>query len=93
MLALLGVVAVAEFRVARVIHAPRPTRPAVADPLVLEDDDLAAFRELSRELERNARTAAARDTLRDFNRFLDDVDHRRLERGGLEGKLVLVPNS
>ncbi len=80
MLALLGVVAVAEFRVARVIHTPRPTRPTVTDPLVLEDDDLAAFRELSRELERNTRTPAARDTLRDFNRFLDDVEARRLER-------------
>ncbi|MFO0602915.1 MAG: hypothetical protein U0324_07055 [Polyangiales bacterium] len=80
MLVLLALVAAAEFRVARVVEAPRPTRPAVADPLVLEDDDLAAFRELSRELERNARTAASRDALRDFGRFLDDVESRRLER-------------
>ena len=46
----------------------------------LDDDDLRAFRDLSRELARDAATPAARDTLRDFDRFLDDVAARRLDR-------------
>ena len=57
-----------------------PVAAVRRDPLVLEDDDLRAFREMARDLERDARTPEARRAVGDFQRFLDDVAGRRLDR-------------
>ena len=79
LLAVLAVTGLAEFRVARVVNRPRPTAARI-DPAVLTDDDLQAFRELSRELARTAATPASRETVRSFDRLLDDLAGRRLDR-------------
>ncbi|MFO0646667.1 MAG: hypothetical protein U0326_10545 [Polyangiales bacterium] len=91
--AVLALVGVAEFRVARVIATRRPATAPSPDTLALADDDLRAFRELSRELARDAATPAARDTLREFDRFLDDVEHRRLDRNEAYRRVAAIQRS
>jgi len=63
---------------------PRVARAAtttvVRESAELHDDDLAAFREAARQLEAQARTADARRGVEQFNRLLDDLAHRRLDR-------------
>ena len=74
--------------VARVpVPSRTPTRPARLAPAVvtrdaaeLSDDDLAAFREAARQVEAQARTDGARRGVEEFNRLLDDLAHRRLDR-------------
>lgn len=65
-------------------HHPRPARPAppavARDAADLHDDDLAAFREAARQLEAQARTDDARRGVEQFNRLLDDLARRRLDR-------------
>ncbi|MDB4930920.1 MAG: Endoglucanase, partial [Myxococcaceae bacterium] len=64
--------------------SPRAARlPATVnhrDVADLHDDDLAAFREAARQLEATARTDEARRGVEGFNRLLDDLAHRRLDR-------------
>jgi hypothetical protein len=78
--ALLVVVSLVEFRVRHVLPVARESARVNRDPLVLEDDDLQAFRELSQDLQRQAATPGSRETLRRFDQFLEDVSNRRLDR-------------
>ncbi len=77
--------------------APRATRlpPAVTprDTADLADDDLAAFREASRQLEASARTDDARRGVDQFNRLLDDIAHRRLDRDEAFRRLAALQES
>ncbi|MDO9021036.1 MAG: hypothetical protein Q8S73_15035 [Deltaproteobacteria bacterium] len=87
--------------VARVpIPARTPPRPAARAPAVitrdaaeLHDDDLAAFREAARQIEAQARTDEARRGVEEFNRLLDDLAHRRLDRDEAFRRLAALQES
>ncbi|MBK8691793.1 MAG: hypothetical protein IPN17_05670 [Deltaproteobacteria bacterium] len=87
--------------VARVpVPSRTPTRPArLAPPVVtrdaaeLSDDDLAAFREAARQVEAQARTEGARRGVEEFNRLLDDLAHRRLDRDEAFRRLAALQES
>ncbi len=87
--------------VARVpVPSRTPTRPARLAPAVvtrdaaeLSDDDLAAFREAARQVEAQARTDGARRGVEEFNRLLDDLAHRRLDRDEAFRRLAALQES
>ncbi len=76
---------------------PRAARPApttfARDAAELHDDDLAAFREAARQLEAQARTDDARRGVEQFNRLLDDLAHRRLDRDEAFRRLAALQES
>ncbi len=76
---------------------PRVARPApmtaARDAAELHDDDLAAFREAARQLEAQARTDDARRGVEQFNRLLDDLAHRRLDRDEAFRRLASLQES
>ena len=79
MVGVLVVVSLVEVRTRVVIthHVP----PVVQrDPLMLDDDDVQAFRDFSREMETHANTDASRDALNRFNQFIDQLADQRLDR-------------
>ncbi|MFO0629148.1 MAG: hypothetical protein U0325_26465 [Polyangiales bacterium] len=80
MAALFAALSAVEFPVARRLPALMVPTVAQRDPLVLVDDDLRAFREMARNVERDARSPEARRAVGEFNRFLDDVAAQRLDR-------------
>lgn len=74
--------------------AAAPLRPVAArDTADLHDDDLAAFREAARQLEAQARTDDARRGVEQFNRLLDDLAHRRLDRDEAFRRLASLQES
>jgi len=87
--------------VARVpVPSRAPARPARLSPPVvtrdaaeLSDDDLAAFREAARQVEAQARTDGARRGVEEFNRLLDDLAHRRLDRDEAFRRLAALQES
>lgn len=74
-----------------------PSRPAPTvvprDAAELSDDDLAAFREAARQVEAQARTEGARRGVEEFNRLLDDLAHRRLDRDEAFRRLAALRES
>lgn len=76
---------------------PRAARRAptaqARDTADLHDDDLAAFREAARQLEATARTEEARRGVEQFNRLLDDLAHRRLDRDEAFRRLAALHES
>src|SRR5207245_1914369 len=79
MLGVLGLVGLVEFRTRVVIHHAALGSQGPLNPLVLEDDDINAFRDFSRELEQTARTENSRRAVNEFNRLIDDLANHRLE--------------
>ena len=79
MAAVLVVVSLVEVR-ARVVIPHRAPPVVTRDPLLLDDDDLQAFREFSRELETRGNTDASRDAINRFNQFIDQLQDRTLDR-------------
>jgi len=75
-------------------RAARPAPTTVArESAELHDDDLAAFREAARQLEAQARTEDARRGVEQFNRLLDDLAHRRLDRDEAFRRLASLQES
>ena len=100
----LRVVAVLAALLVLVARVPVPSRaparpPRLAPPVVtrdaaeLSDDDLAAFREAARQVEAQARTDGARRGVEEFNRLLDDLAHRRLDRDEAFRRLAALQES
>jgi hypothetical protein len=96
--AVLGALLLLVARVPMPSRAPaRPARPAppvsARDAAELSDDDLAAFREAARQIQAQARTDEARHGVEDFNRLLDDLAHRRLDRDEAFRRLAALQES
>lgn len=70
-----ALMAALEVQTVRVIPAP----PAV-DPLVMAADDLELYRELGRELERAPQDSEVLAAARRFNRLVEDIGQKRLDR-------------
>jgi hypothetical protein len=79
LLAVLGVVALVEFRTRVVLTSPAAAQ-ATRDPLLLTEDDIAAFREFAEQMERQATTEEARQAADRFNRFIDQIATEQLDR-------------
>ena len=68
-----------EIRVPVAIFVPAPAL-VPHDRLVLTDDDVQAFREFAREMDRQATTDAAHDAVRRFDQFVNQLSDEQLNR-------------
>lgn len=93
MLALFAGLSLIEFPLAHTLPALVIPPTVRRDPLVLDEDDLAAFREMSRAIERDARSPESRRTVGEFQRFLDDVAAQRLDREDAFRRLAALQRS
>jgi hypothetical protein len=59
---------------------PEPPAPATIDALVLTDDDLDLLRDAERELRRDGQSDEVKAALDRFNRLVEDLAARKLER-------------
>jgi hypothetical protein len=79
MVLVLVVVSLVEVR-ARVVIPHRAPPVVTRDPLLLDDDDIEAFREFARDMEQHANTDASRDAVNRLNQFIDQIADQRLDR-------------
>ncbi len=79
LLAVMAIAASVEFRT-QVRARPRRAPSVHVDPLMLAGEDIDAFREFARGIEQNARTERSRQAVDRFNRFVDRLANRELDR-------------
>lgn len=77
----LGVVALSQLDVRRPEAAPElPTALPVIDPVALSADDIALLRESVEELEQSRKDPELASSVGDYNRLIEDIAARRLDR-------------
>jgi len=64
----------------RTPHPPPPAGPPPIDALVLSQDDLDLFRDAAKELERGDQTPEVKSAIDRFNRLIEDLAAKRLDR-------------